>query len=732
MLVFSGRCSRMNISINQKTACPGAGFAGRLARPGAICLLLAVVTLAVFGPVVRCDFISYDDPEYVVSNPHVQAGLTLNGIGWAFTTGCASNWHPLTWLSHMLDVTLFGAGPVGPHLMNLLLHTANAVLLFLALHQMTAAVGRSAFVAVLFALHPLHVESVAWISERKDVLSTLFWMLTLLAYSRYAQSRARGEGRGAKAIGSALNLRLSAPLDYPLALLFFALGLMSKPMVVTLPFVLLLLDFWPLGRFEMAGARHAPFATFSRLVQEKIPFFALSGISCVITFLAQRAGGAVQPLATLPASLRTENAVVSYLRYLGKCFWPANLAVPYPYHHAHWPLLLVAGAVTVVAGACGATLWWRNRWPFLFSGWFWFLGTLVPVIGLVQVGDQSLADRYTYIPLIGVFLAATWGVAALWQHWRLPPTVAASLAFLILGTCGILTASQLRCWRNSETLARHALALTANNWMAHHSLAVYLADKGKADDALAEYRVALKINPDSVAVLNNLGAALAAQKRFTEAIACLERSWRLRPDRANTHCNLGFALEETGNSDAALAHYAEALRLDPEYATAHFKLGDLLVKRGNNAEAIAHLRRAVELQPDFLDARNNLGVALFNEGKFEDAGGCFLSVLQIQPDRPGLHSNLGNVLAATQHWDKAAREYTEELRLVPDSTDARFGLARALVHLNRQEEAVRHLREALRLRPDFGAAKKLLQAVDSATPPSPPIKLSAPHTAPSP
>lgn len=684
----------MKISDEQRAVRPGVNFAALKSPPALICLLLALATLIVFWPVERSEFISYDDPEYVVSNPHVQSGLTADNIVWAFSHGYASNWHPLTWMSHMLDVTLFGPGPRGPHVVNLLLHAANADLLFLVLFQLTATLWRSALVAALFALHPLHVESVAWVSERKDVLSTFFWMLALLAYGRFVAELKVQNSR--------------AKTFYALSLIFFALGLMSKPMLVTLPFVLLLLDFWPLGRFEN-------FSTGLRLVREKIPFFALSVVSSVITFLVQKSGGAVQPLTLLPLSARLENAIVSYWRYLGKCLWPAELVLPYP-HEAHWPMAQVVFGAVLVAGVSAAVIWRRRGAPYAFTGWFWFVGTLIPVIGLVQVGEQSLADRYTYVPVIGVFIAGVWGAAQVFRLWHLPKAFVAGGASLVIAACAVRTADQLRYWQNGEMLSRHALALTKNNWMAHHSLAVYLAGKGDAAGAISEYRQALQINPNSVSVLNNLGAALCSQKQFPEAIDCFKRSLQLRPDYARAHCNLGFALEESGDRAGAFAEYTAALRLAPDDPSAHFRLGNLLVKLGRFDEAIEHFRFVVQAQPDFLDAWNNLGVALFNKGQFEEAGGCFLNVLRLDAAKPGVHLNLGNTLAAVQNWNKAAEEYREELRLAPDSADAHFGLARALVRLNRRDEAVSELNEALRLRPDFAEAKKLLKSLGVSTP----------------
>jgi tetratricopeptide (TPR) repeat protein len=540
----------------------GAGILNSLLRPAPVCLVLAVITLAVFWPVTNCDFINFDDNNYVFANSKVQGGLTLDSVVWAFTTQETGNyWHPLTWLSLMLDTDLFRGmfenSATGPHLINLLLHVANTVLLFLVLRELTSAHWRSAFVAALFALHPLHVESVAWISERKDVLSTFFWLLALLAYGHYA---------------GALKARMPrARFFYRGALLCFALGLMSKPMLVTLPFVLLLLDYWPLKRFPDF---RFDAAIFLRLVQEKVPFFVLSAISCVITITVQRHYGAIRSLMVLPMGARVENAFVSYVRYLGKAFWPADLAVLYPYP-GHWPLALVAFAVALVAGLTVAALWLGRFQPFLVTGWFWFLGTLVPVLGLIQVGRQSMADRYNYVPLIGVFIILSWGATALAARWRVPTVATVAAAILVLGACATRTADQIRYWQNSGTLFRRAIALTQNNYLAHDNLGIYLFTTGNEEAAIAEFRRALQINPKDPDTLNCLGAAMATRHQYAEANQYLQRLVQIHPGDPAAHFNYGAVLAEQEKWKEAAAEFSEALRLKPDFVTAKQQLENL-------------------------------------------------------------------------------------------------------------------------------------------------------------
>jgi tetratricopeptide (TPR) repeat protein len=590
-----------------------ADKANGLAQPVVLCLLLAAVTAAVYWPVTRCDFLNYDDPDYFTSNPHVLAGLTPGGVRWAFTTGHAGNWHPLTWLSLMLDAGLSGPGPTGPHVTNLIFHLANTVLVFLLLQSMTRAMWRSVFVAALFALHPLHVESVAWVAERKDVLSTFFGLLSLWAYARYAQGTGNREPGGKTS---------NAQWWYWLALLFFALGLMSKPMLVTLPFVMLLLDYWPLRRVTGTGSLG--------LVMEKWPFFLSSVVSGWVTFLMQQKGGAVAALVRIPMAGRVENSVVSYARYLGKTIWPAPLANPYPYPE-HWAAGLVAVSAALVIGLSVAAAGLGRKLPFVPVGWFWFVGTLIPVIGLVQVGDQSMADRYTYLPLIGIFMIAAWGLAAMCANGRRSQPVAGILAVIFLTAFGLRTRDQIGFWQNSGTLFRHTLAVTENNFAACNNLGTWLSKNGRVteamewfrrslqilpdnphalynlgnafarledwDEAIVNYRRALQVSPDQADILNNLGFALAGRNQFAEAIACFEAALKVNPDSASTHYNLAGVLFWEHHLEEAIQQYREALRITPEDPQIYVNLGDVLVMQGRTAEAVKSYQEALRLKP---------------------------------------------------------------------------------------------------------------------------------------
>jgi Flp pilus assembly protein TadD len=569
------------------------------------------VNLIVYASVRHHDFVNFDDDDYVTANPVVLRGLTWHGVAWAFTTEHAVNWHPLTWLSHMLDVQLYGLDAGAHHLTNLLFHIGNTLLLFGLLHRMTGALGRSAFVAGLFAVHPLHVESVAWVAERKDVLSTLFWMLTLWAYIEYVKRP---------------DLRQSSRRRYAAVLLFFALGLMAKQMLVTLPLVLLLLDFWPLGRVGIgpnpaggwAPARDG-WATAGRLVWEKLPLLALAAASSIATFVIHQRGGAVIILSAIPLQLRIENALVSYVVYIGKMLWPAGLAVLYPYPQSlsAWS---VAVAFVTLTGISVAVIWAAPRRPYLPVGWFWYLGTLVPVIGLIQVGDQAIADRYTYIPLIGLFIIVAWGVPDLLVRWPLrrvvlPKIALPAAACLVILACAITARGQLEYWEDSTTLWTHTLAVTTRNNIAHNNLGATLADQGKTDEAIAHYSEALRIKSDYADAHNNLGVALADQGKLDEAIAHYSEALRIKPGYSDAHSNLGIALADQGNLDEAIAQFTEALRINPDSAKAHNNLGVALASQGKLDEAIAQFTEALQVKPDYADARNNLELALARRGK---------------------------------------------------------------------------------------------------------------------
>ncbi|HEU0010785.1 MAG TPA: tetratricopeptide repeat protein [Verrucomicrobiae bacterium] len=589
-------------------------------------LVLAAVTVAAFWGVSRNGFLNYDDPDYITSNPIVQRGLTWEGIRWAFTSEHASNWHPVTWLSHMLDCQLFGVRPAAHHVVNVLLHALNTALLFGLLHGMTGALGRSAFVAALFGWHPLHVESVAWVAERKDLLSLLFFVLTLWAYWRYTvRSRWR---------------------HYVAALVMFVLGLMSKPMLVTTPFVLLLLDWWPLRRLQPIGSEPgsvlftaATLKNLGRLIREKVPFFLLALASSVITLLVQRTGHSVVAVEQLPLGSRLINALVAYVAYLARTIWPTKLAVFYP-HPGIPPLGQIALAVVVLAGVSALVLRTMRSQPHLFTGWCWYLGTLVPVIGIVQVGIQAMADRYTYLPLIGIGMAVAWAAADLAARYRLAARVIPAAGCAVAAAWVFCTVQQVGRWRDDATLFSHARAVTTNNHVATaiiawvHSKAgryelaeqlyqealdispdyaegrtqfgLLLLDRGRVDEAIAQFERALAALPSQPEALYGLGVVLLRKGRPAEAAEQFQRVLRVNPMSADAFAQLAFARQMLGQSSEALSAAQEALRLQPTSASAWLATGNSMLAQRKFGEAISHFRRAVQLEPDSVPALNRL------------------------------------------------------------------------------------------------------------------------------
>ncbi|MGP8201393.1 MAG: tetratricopeptide repeat protein [Limisphaerales bacterium] len=554
-------------------------------RVAGVCIVLVLAVLAVFGQTAGFGFVYYDDDQYVYDNPVIARGLTLKGIEWAFSFH-AANWHPLTWLSHMLDSQLYGLHPGGHHLTNVLLHAATVITLFLVLRQMTSALWRSAFVAAVFAIHPLRVESVAWVAERKDVLSGLFFMLTIGAYVRYARhpwSLAR----------------------YGPVMLLFAMGLMCKPMLVTLPLVLLLLDYWPLRRVEPRK--------FAGLVMEKLPLLALSAAGCIVTLLAQQHGIRWNGSFSLPN--RLGNALASCMVYLGQMAWPAGLAVFYPFPRNGLPTWQVALAGTLLAGLSMVALWQWRKQPWLLVGWVWYLVMLLPVAGIIQVGDQAHADRYTYLPQIGIYMAVTW----LGAEWRMSRAAFAGLIAAVLSVLMACAGKQTAYWKNNETLWNHTLACTTNNEMAHLNFANALYEERKVNEAIAQYRMTLQINPGNAKAHYNLGIALSQKGRTDEAISHFLTALQINPDIEDAHNNLGIALFQKGKTDEAISHFLAALQLRPDDARAHFNLGNAYSQMGRVDDAIPQFREALQFEPDSTDAHYRLGIALFQKGRVDEA-----------------------------------------------------------------------------------------------------------------
>ena len=605
-------------------------------------LLIVIGTVAVFWQVTGNNFVNYDDEDYVTANGRVQAGLTEESIAWAFTSMHASNWHPLTWISHMLDWRIYGQNAMGHHLTSLLLHAANVLLLFLALCRMTKSVWRSAFVAALFGIHPLHVESVAWIAERKDVLSAFFWMLTMLAYTWYVE-------------------RPSIARYLPVVLAF-ALGLMAKPMLVTLPFALLLLDYWPLGRFSSKGKKggDVPWAGW-KLIWEKMPLFVLSIASSVITFVVQRVTGAVSSIEVYSIGVRAANAIVAYVSYIGKMLWPRDLSVFYPYHADNLGLWKVLGAALLLAGISLFVIRVAGRKPYLTVGWLWYVGTLVPVVGLVQVGAQAMADRYTYIPIIGLFMMAAWGVPEIFfggerarRSWYL--AVPAVMVLLALMVC---TWFQVGYWRNSITLSRHALASTTRNNVANNILGVALVEQGKIREGIPYISEAIRIKPRYADAYNNLGNAFLLQGKLDGAIAQYEKALRINPRNFNAHNNLGNALNSKGRFEEAVEHYNEALRINPNRAEAHSNLGNALNNLGKFQEAVVHCEDALRIRPNLADAHFNFGTALGGLDRMDEAIREYREAIRIKPDLAAAHQGLAAALFMKGNYSEAWREINQ-------------------------------------------------------------------------
>lgn len=597
---------------------------------------LVLAILALYWPLTHYGFVNFDDDEYVTANPHVLHGITFSAVKWAFTTGHASNWHPVTWLSHMLDCQLFGASNAGAmHLVNIVFHAANSVLLFLVFRRATGSEWRSLSVAALFAFHPLHVESVAWIAERKDVLSTFFWLLAMGCYVRYARTK--------------------RSLNYWASFLLFTLGLMAKPMLVTFAAVLLLLDFWPLKRLSRQA--------LTALLIEKLPFLTVALVSSVVTLLVQKKVAIVM-LDQLSLPLRVANAITSYIGYLGKTFWPTKLVFFYPHPLTHPSYEVILSGLALVVMTAGAWLL-RHRGPYLLFGWLWYLGTLVPVIGLVQVGSQEMADRYTYVPLIGIFVSLVWCVSDSLARLKSRRVATASLTTVAIVACAVVTSQQIPFWKDSVTLFSHALALTSKNLVANINIGAAYMQRGDNALALQHYLAALQI----------------------------------KPDNAKAQYNLGVALASLGRTDEAVKHYRIALRIDPSYAKSLKALGDTLLERGKVSEAVLHYKSLLQVDPANTAVHLILGNTLFAAGDTDGGIEHLRAVTKIEPDNFEAQLNLASALASDGELAEAIKGYQTSLRLVPNSALAHYQFGAALLGGRREKEALEQLREALRLSP---------------------------------
>ena len=691
-----------------------------------ICSVLVILTVIVFWQLRDGEFLNYDDNMYVYENAYVQSGLNRESVQQAFSSELvekSANWHPLTWLSLMADYSIFGLNPSGYHLINLLFHVMNTILLFLILRRMTKTLWPCAFVAALFAIHPLHVESVAWIAERKDVLSTFFWMLTLGAYSYYAEKP---------------GVRRYFPV-----FVFFALGLMAKPMLVTLPFVLLLLDYWPLHRFgpikadqktntevlktvisegqkksikknigkerpETKITDHLEYkgSSIFPLLWEKVPLFVLALLSSVITYMAQQKSGSVSSVEVLSPAVRIGNAFVSYITYIGKTIWPVDLAVFYP-HPGEMILWQVLGAVLLLIAISAAVVWRLKHSPYLATGWFWYLGTLVPVIGIVQVGAQAMADRYSYIPLIGLFIVAAWGVPDLLKKLQYRKEMLLAASVLSILCFSIIAWKQVGYWQNNFTLYDHALAVTENNWLAYDNRGVAWYKQGEYKQAIEDFNRAIIIRPRHEKTYNNRGNAYQALGRYRQAIEDFNRAIAIKADFPEAYNNRGNAYQALGNYRQAMEDINKAVEIKPDYATAYNSRGNVFQSLGDYHQAIKDYNRAIGHKPRYAEAFYNRGTAYNKLGNYQLAIADLSRAIDFRPDYPEAFVNRGFAYKGLENYREAIKDYSSAIRIKPDYTFAYLNRSAVYVKVENHDMAVKDLKMAAKLGDEN--ARKLLR-----------------------
>jgi protein O-mannosyl-transferase len=687
-----------NQSTDLVSSAPEANANGPAIRTWVVAAL-AIITILLFSRVVNHPFVNFDDPDYVTKNPAVLAGLSGKGVVWAFQATHSSNWHPLTWISHMVDVSLFGAWAGGHHLTNVFFHTANALLLFSFLRRTTRAFWPSVIVVALFAWHPLRVESVAWVAERKDVLSTFFGLLTLIAYAWYVE-----RPRGAR---------------YALVVVAFAASLMAKPMLVTLPFLLLLLDYWPLRRPPLESGpgtgsdqgRKEVREGLRSLALEKVPLLLMALASCVVTVYAQKTGGAVASVERISLGDRLGNAVMAYAQYLWHAIWPVELAVFYP-HPVEVEFLDFLPALAVLVVICGLIL--RLRRPYLMVGWLWYLGLLVPVIGIVQVGDQAMADRYTYVPMIGLSIAVVWGANEWVAHFpRLKAPIAALTAILLVALAGT-TVWQLGHWSSPERLFTRALQVTRNNYVAHNNLGNVLDASGRHQEAKWHYEQTLLIRPDFAGSHYNLANSLAREQNYAEAMKHYRRAIELSPRFADAHYNYGVVLASFGELEKGIEHHRIAIQSRSNFAEARYNLGRLLAKQGKPGEAVEAYESALKIRPAWPEALIDLAGVLQQLGKEEDAIQRYSEALRYRPNSAQAHSSLGILHARRGNLDLAFQHFAEVVRIEPRNPDAHYNFGNVLLKQGKTEEAASQYRHVLQLNPDDAKAAEKLQAITSA------------------
>jgi len=635
-----------------------------------VCVFLAAAVAVVYWPVRNYDFLMYDDNTYITENAHVKEGLTWENVRWAFAHECASNWHPLTWFSHMLDVEIYAMRPGGPHFTNIVIHATNAVLLFAVFEYMTGALWASAFIAAMFGLHPLHVESAAWVAERKDVLSTLFMILAMGAYVLYV--RRGGIGR------------------YLGVLALFAAGLMTKPMLVTLPFVLLLLDYWPLERMRFgkddlegggitAGVERK---SLSYLVKEKIPFFVLSVISSVVTFVVQKSSGAIVPFEHFNLRIRLANAVISYFSYIWKMIWPSRLAAFYPHQGDKISIsAAIFFAIFLVILTVGFVYFGIRR-KYLAVGWLWYVVMLFPVIGLVQVGGQAMADRYMYMSMTGLLIIVTWSIWELTARLTQQKVILAVLSAGVLSASAVVTANQIKYWQNSKMLFKRVIDVSPDAWYMHSNYANFLKDEGQVDEAIKHYRIAIGIKPDFEGAYYNMGNAFRKIDKLNEAVACYAKAIELKPKFADAHCNLGMVFAQMQRRDEALAEFNKVLELKPNDVEAISSIGLLYAEQGQPDKAVEYYRKAIAIDPAYVIAHGRLGIALGNQGKYDEALEECRIVLQTNQNDAEMHCNVGILLEKIGKDEQAEQHYRQALKIKPDDENAKKFLAALLKKKN--------------------------------------------------
>ncbi len=665
-----------------------------------ILLFLIILTVAAYWDVRNNDFINLDDNLYVTENSHVQKGITFGNILWAFTSTENGQWHPITWLSHMLDYQFYGLNAGGHHLTNLFFHVINTLLLFILFYRITAAPWQSGFLTALFALHPLHVESVAWISERRDVLYAFFWILVLLTYLHYVKNQNKG-------------WRI-------LLLLCFIFAVMSKSMAVTLPFVLLLLDYWPLDRMKRKAESHAPTPftsssldvnnrniSFLELFSEKIYLFIVAAGVSLFTIFANVKLHSLTSLDKLPLTARFQNAAVICIKYISEMFWPHPLAVLYP-HQIKLPFWEVAWAAFLLLIITILVFLAHKKRPYLFLGWMWYLVTLLPVIGLVQAGIQGMADRFTYIPMIGLFIIVVYGCFDILKKWAYSKFILPLAFVIVLLISMFLSRSQVLVWRNSTTLFEHTLSVTTNNYLIHNNLGVTLMRQGKDQEAFLHLQKALEINPHYADAYYNLSNLFARQGNNEEALVQLMKSLRIKPDKKEAHNDLGVLLNKRGKNREAIFHLTEAIRLDSNYGDAYFNLGTILFQQGEYKEAVFNFYKALRISPSKADTHNSLAAALASTGNTKEAIAHYHQALQINMNYADAHYNLGSLLYRLKRPQEAIIHYNEVLRIQPADAQAHYKLGVILNHERKHQDAIVHLSEAIRITPNYEEAHLVL------------------------